>query len=149
MYVDDEAIHLAASNPQVMIHSVEVLMRHLCNVFSKYGFKIIWKPGKTECLLTLRGACSQKIRNRLAHVDNGMAIKLPAECGEPYLRVVQSYKHLGSALDALGRPLPDVSKRVSSAMASYVPIAKRTFGAVQISRSLRLRLFMSLVVSRL
>ena len=45
----------------------------------------------------------------------------------PGLRVVETYKHLGSILEDSGSAAPDVAHRVSSAMAAYAPLARKVF----------------------
>ena len=52
-------------------------------------------------------------------------------------------------LDSDGGHAPDVEVRTQRAMASYAPLAKKVYGAVEISRRVRLRLLFALVVSRL
>ena len=70
-------------------------------------------------------------------------------CGSDFLRIVDQYKHLGSMLDANMCHNPDVEIRVRRAMVAYAPIAFKVFGAKEICRRVRLRLFFALVVSRL
>jgi len=52
-------------------------------------------------------------------------------------------------VDHNGTALQDVPIRSWSALAAYFPLAKKVFGAIRIQRAVRLRLFSSLVVSRL
>ena len=111
-YVDDDAIHLAASAPKVLMRAIPFLMLHLCRIFSYFGFCINWKPGKTECFLNLRGKHAQLERDKKR--ANGSAIKLPSDCTSRWLRVVAEYKHLGSCIEWCGSPSPDVPIRVSS-----------------------------------
>jgi exonuclease III len=148
-YVDDEAIHIAASSPKVLMAAIPIVMRHLCQVFAYFGFKINWKPGKTECFLTLRGKHANAQKSKLTKVDGQISIPLPPECGHPALRVVRKYIHLGSGLDNHCNPSPDVQIRTSSAMAAFAPISKKVFGNPRVARMVRMRLLMSLVVSRL
>ena len=148
-YVDDEAIHIAASSPKVLMASIPVLMRHLCQVFMYFGFKINWKPGKTECFLTFRGKHSEAQRQKLVKQDGQLMIPLPQECGHPFLRVVRRYVHLGSGLDGACGPAPDVQIRTASALSAFTPISKKVFGNSWVTRAVRLRLLSSLVLSRL
>ena len=148
-YVDDEAIHVGAASPKVLMSAIPVLMRHLCHVFTYFGFKINWKPGKTECLLTLRGKHSEAQKSKLVTHNGQPAIPLPPECGQNALRIVCRYVHLGSGLDNNCGPSPDVQIRTSSAMAAFAPISKKVFGNPRVTRAVRLRLLSSLVLSRL
>ena len=87
-------------------------------------------------------------------VDMGNAIpfgddRTADEVGAKCLRIVTQYKHLGSYICHDGSPNADVSKRVSSALAAFSPLAARVFGARHVSRALKLQLCDSLVMSRL
>ena len=148
-YVDDEAIHLAATSSKSLLIAIPVLMRHLCKTCAYFGFQINWKPGKTECFLALRGKRAQETRSKLVKIDDGLAIPLPPDCGATSLRIVSEYKHLGSTIANNGAAVPDVPLRATSALAAYSPLARKVFGAIRIQRTVRLRLFSSLVVSQL
>ena len=117
-YVDDEAIHLAATSSTSLMIAIPVLMRHLCKTFAYFGFQINWKPGKTECVLALRGKRAQETRSKLVQIDDGFAIPLPPDCGATSLRIVSEYKHLGSTIANNGAAVPDVPLRSTSALAS-------------------------------
>ena len=145
-YVDDEAIKIVASSPRVLCELVPVFMQAPASIFSYFGFKVNWSPGKTECFLTLRGRGSEVLRRKVS-AQGG--IRLLPGSGPPLLRVVSSYKHLGSVLDPSGSGAPDVPNRVQAAGAAYSPIARQVFGCNAISRAARLHLYFSLVISRL
>ena len=148
-YVDDEALHVAATSPKILMTAIPTVMRHLCQTFGYFGFRINWKPGKTECFLSLRGKHAQVQKDKLLKENGATSIHLPVECGHPSLRVVRKYVHLGSGIDENCSAWPDVQIRTSSAMAAYAPISKKVFGNPRLSRGLRMRLWMSLVISRL
>ena len=124
-YVDDEAMHIAASSPKALMASIPIVMRHLCQVFAYFGFKINWNPGKTECFLTLRGKHANAQKSKLTKVDGQTSIPLPPECGHPALCVVRKYVHLGSGLFCRCNPSPDVQIRTSSAMAAFSPYRQK------------------------
>ena len=81
---------------------------------------------------TLRGKHAQKEWHKLLHVGSELAIALPLECQAQCLRVVNDYKHLGSAMDRFGRASPDVPGRTASALSAYAPLALKVFGAARI-----------------
>ena len=101
--------------------AIPVLMRCVCKTFLYMGFKINWKPGKTESFVVLRGkhaaAECQMIRDREMHIS------LPSECDAPALRVVLDYKHLGSYISRDPSATPDVQNRVSSSMSAFCPLS--------------------------
>ena len=148
-YVDDEAFHVAASTPKCLMAAIPVVMRNVCQVFRYFGFKVNWKPGKTECFITLRGKHAEPQKQKLRKRDGEVTFPLPPECGHPELRVVRRYVHLGSGLDGNCGPSPDVQLRTTSAMSAFTPIAKKVFGNPWVSRAVRLRLLSSLILSRL
>ena len=148
-YVDDEAFHVAASSPKILMAAIPVVMRNICQVFRYFGFKVNWKPGKTECFITLRGKHAEPQKQKLLKRDGEVVIPLPPDCGHPWLRVVRRYVHLGSGLDGSCGPGPDVQIRTTSAMSAFTPIAKKVFGNPWVARSVRLRLLSSLILSRL
>ena len=127
--------------------AIPILMECLCDAFKYFGFRINWGPGKTECFLSLRGRNAAAVRREVEAA--GHCIKLPRIPDVPGLRVVTMYKHLGSYLDESGSNAADAPHRVSSSMSAYAPLARKIFGALAISRSVRLYLFNSLVISRL
>ena len=80
---------------KVLMASIPVLMRHVCQVFMYFGFKINWKPGKTECFLTLRGKHSEAQKQKLVMQDGQLMIPLPQECGHPFLACCAAVCALG------------------------------------------------------
>ena len=144
-YVDDECIFFAASSARAMMLAIPKLMRCLCMTFQYFGFQINWKPGKTESFVILRGHRSVQYMQQIR--DNNMTIKI----ADPSiaLRVVSEYKHLGSMVSRDGNLVPDAVHRSCTAMASYCPLSAKIFACRRIARQVRIRLFMSLVVSRL
>ena len=127
--------------------AIPLLMSSLCRTFLYFGFKINWKPGKTESFVVLRGKYAVAEAQKLH--EQGMMISLPSECEAPALRVVLDYKHLGSYISRGSTATPDVQNRVSSSMSAFCPLSKKVFGNARIDRAVRNRLFASLDLSRL
>ena len=146
-FVDDVAALLAATTASLLLRMFPILIEELCHVLVALGFRINWAQGKTEAFVSLRGKRSHIQKQNI--IDAGNVIAIDPACGSSSVRVVATYKHLGSMLDSEGGHAPDVEVRTQRAMASYAPLAKKVYGAVEISRTVRLRLFFALVVSRL
>ena len=178
-YVDDEAIMIASRSPAALKAAYRLLLDILCRTFAEFGFVINWGEGKTECFVRFRGKRAAEHSRTLAvqparihrptmgfqparihrprmdfQLAAGRSIPLPA--GAPgnagarqRLRVVESYKHLGSAVDPDNRVIQDAALRTRKAMAAYAPLAVCLFGARAVSRRLRLNFAGSLVFSRL
>ena len=147
-YVDDEAIMLAATSPSTLLKAIDVLMKVLLDTFTAFGFHINWSAGKTEGFVVFRGKGASTEKRKLFATSNAK-IKLPDNAGADNLRIVQHYKHQGSTIGSDGSCAADVPIRVHSAMASYAPLAIKVFGAIGMSRNVRLRLANALVFSRL
>ena len=81
--------------------------------------------------------------------EQGSTIAAGPELGAPRLRIVRTYKYLGSWLADDGAPAADPCHRSTSCLATYAPLAWKVFGAQALSRDARLNLFRSLCLSRL
>jgi hypothetical protein len=150
-YVDDEAMMLAARSPAMLVVAYNMLLRTLCDTFAEFGFVINWSEGKTEAIVRYRGRHAASHARSLAATSS-----IPLPCGSldsaglpQRLRVVDSYKHLGSMVDPDNRVIQDAGLRASKAMASFAPLSVSLFGARAIPRRLKLSLMTSLILSRL
>ena len=146
-FVDDVAAMLSACSAAALMSILPTFISELCLVLRSLGFMVNWGEGKTEAFVSLRGRKSIEISREL--VGAGNVVPINPLCGADSVRLVSQYKHLGSMVDSSMSHNPDVEYRVQRAMASYVPIAFKVFGARQISRPVRLRLFFALIISRL
>ena len=146
-FVDDVAAMLSAPSAAALLEVIPVFVCQLCFVLRSLGFVVNCAEGKTEAFVSFRGKQSAEFERQLA--TKGHKIELDPACGASELRLVKLYKHLGSMLDDSMRHHPDVEVRIQRAMGAYAPIASKVFGAREIARQVRLRLFFALVVSRL
>ena len=146
-FVDDIAAYLSAPSVKSLLIAVPILVRQLSSVLHGLGFKINWDKNKTECFINLRGAGAATAAREIH--KQGSFLFIDGLIGASGVRVVKNYRHLGNILESTGSPAADVPARVSSAMSAYCPISSKIFGANKISQNVRLRLFSSLVVSRL
>jgi len=94
-FVDDEALVLLARTPVALDNALDICLKHLVGVFSKFALVINWAPGKSEAMLAYRGHQCQK-HYRARCVGGKCSIRLPAQCGEQTLSIVPKYKHLGN-----------------------------------------------------
>ena len=147
-FVDDEAIMLASKSPRRLELAILALLESLCTVSSSLGLELNFKPGKSEAFLVFRGKNAAKF-TRKVFVEQHSSLPLPAVANADRLRIVQSYKHLGSVITPDGKPNLDVPNRTSSALTSYAPIAVSVFGSSCIAREVKINLCKSLILSRL
>ena len=54
-YVNDEALYLPTSSPAQMAAAITTLLSLITATFGRYGFKLNWTKGKSECMLQLCG----------------------------------------------------------------------------------------------
>ena len=146
-FVDDVAAMLAAVSADALMAALPIMVEELCFILHSLGFVVNWKEGKTEAMVSLRGKRSQELRQEI--YEAGGNVQLDPSCGCASLRIVSNYKHLGCKFGADCKAGPDTEHRVSTAMSSYCPLSQKVFAATEISRQVRMRLFFSLVVSRL
>ena len=61
-YVDDEVFVLFGTSPVHLWQNVHLALPIIIEEFEKDGLEINWSPGKTEAILSFRGAGSQGAR---------------------------------------------------------------------------------------
>ena len=90
-WVDDHAIFTVARDPNDIVHNIHTIMVTLEAVAARHGFCLNTKKGKTECVITFAGKKRaldwQEDHAQLRFGDEGI------------LRLVDSYKHLGTLHD--------------------------------------------------
>ena len=146
--MDDEALLLTATSPQHLVGAVPKVIAAVHETFSSLGLRINWDPGKTEAFLVLRGKGAVQLRQKVFGADPP-GIDVDLVCGTSRLRLVHTYKHLGSMLSDNGTCDAEAGRRSKSALNAYAPIAVRVLGSKCISLRLRTTLAMALVMSRL
>ena len=147
-FVDDTAIALVASSPKVLMKYIETLLVILIEEYSRVGLLINFGKGKTEALLRLRGKNATKYLDSLRH-EGSLSFELPKPYENHRLRIVESYKHLGSYLSISDSLMHDAQHRCSAALSAYVPIAQKIFASPYIGHWLKIHFMGSLVLSRL
>ena len=146
-YVDDVALLISASSSKHLWGRIPVTFEDIVASFRAFGFKLNWKPGKSEAFLIFRGKHAALYNKRVR--DSMNTVKLPLGAGCDSLRIVESYTHVASVLSYDGSCNLDVLKRIASANASYAPLALKVFGASSVTVKVKLHLAESLVFSRL
>jgi hypothetical protein len=145
-FVDDECLVLIAYSPRSLDLAIELLLKHLVQVFEQSRSEINWKPGKTEALLKYRGKNATKHVQRRRH-DGKLLIRIPGS--DSSLQIVGKYKHLGGIITLSGSLALDANHKAQAAMTSYAPIAYKVFGSPKFENRLKFRFLQSLILSRL
>ena len=91
-----------------------------------FHIRITFLPGKTAAIFYAAGPGATTATESLEE-DKGDLL-LPLAGGLPPLRLVYTYKHVGTMATAKASVGPEVARRATSALAAHVPLARRIFG---------------------
>ena len=112
VYADDVMYAFAHNEPSFIAEAVRLTAAALVHVAALHGLTLNFGPGKTEALLALRGPGAKALRKDIVS-DGGIRV------GAAMLRVVCSYKHLGTLATAAGCPAQDATRRVAQGNVAY------------------------------
>ena len=128
-YVDDFCLMVSAEKPGELIERTAEMIRVCRRALAKHGLKMILSKGKTECTTRHIGRGSQElVAGPVLTVDDAV------------VRVVRSYKHLGTIHTATGNMMEEDTARVRAMMVVYLALAGRVFGSPKLSLWTKLRL---------
>lgn len=146
-FVDDLAILLRAPTQQDLGQIIEVAFQAVSAVAAKRGLHLNLDAGKTEVLRAFVGKGAKQAKQQLA----ASKFLMPIMVGDDlmHLRVVQSYKHLGCWVHADGKPRHALRERIRTAKQAWGPLIQPFFRKKQISTIAKVRVFESLVMSRM
>ena len=94
IWADDIAFAFTAATPDELLPLIQDVSGELFDGLLRAGLKPNFCPGKTELLLDLRGPNSLKLRCEMCHKDHTLLV--PSRFDDYQLRLVGSYKHLGT-----------------------------------------------------
>ena len=106
------------------------------------ALRSILDPVKTEALLALRGPGAKALRKDIVS-DGGLRV------GAAKLRVVCSYKHLGTLATATGCPVQDAARRVAQGSVAYSKFSGKFFSSALFELKLKIRVTLAVVDSTL
>ena len=107
-WVDDHAVFTVAWDSNGAVHNIRTIMVTLENVAAWHGFSLNTKKGKTECVITFAEKSIVEARRALDWQEDHAQL----QCGDNgTLRLVDSYKHLGTLHDKHLRRIPEVVRR--------------------------------------
>ena len=137
-FVDDECIMLAADDSRSLADAIDCCILVLSTTFQLLKLEVNWRPGKTECLVQMRGKQGRDIVEKWRREDGSLSIPVP-QC-DTRINVVDRYRHLGTIVMANGNDMPNARLRWKSAKEAYGPLALRIFGSGHILAPLKLSL---------
>eukprot|EP00435_Cladocopium_sp_Y103_P075451 s29_g58.t1 len=146
-FVDDAAVAVHAPN----LDELHTLILHVVQAMRyatfRRGMELNFDRGKTEVMWSIMGRGSRALKATLAEDDQ--TLKWSADGHDFHLHVTQSYKHLGSWLQAPHRHARDIQHRASSAKATWGAISKQLYSKSYVSLRTKTQVFQSLSLSRL
>ena len=143
-FVDDDAGYLEAADMLSLVNLVARQTATFMKVAGRRGLRLNFEQGKTEVLIPWKGPKAKGMCKQVKSSGNTAQI---AE--HVHLRVVQSYKHVGSVIAASGTMTMRAAARTHSMLEAYAPLASSVFASRALSLCVRMMLAVSLLFSRL
>ena len=146
-YVDDVAIALHAQSLDHLLSLIQLATVAMDQATAKRGMKLNFDKGKTEALWCVTGKGSKSLKLKLAeqkgflHWDHH---------GQPFcLSVTQSYKHLGTWLQAPPKCARDIQTRAALAKSAWGSLAKPLYSKSYVGLDTKTKAFQALSMSRM
>eukprot|EP00438_Fugacium_kawagutii_P001747 Skav227124 [mRNA] locus=scaffold133:31032:36275:- [translate_table: standard] len=118
-WVDDIAIFVDASSPEMLIPKVRRVFQSVYHHAMAAGFELNLKPGKSEAILRFQGKGSQAAHKRfIEESTNGLPCSTPY--GTVSLPVAPKYVHLGQIQTSSLSLAPEIDFRIARAQEAFV-----------------------------
>ena len=146
-FVDDIAYALHSTSADSIISSLQVVASCLHDAAAVRGLSINYQAGKTEAIVRLAGQGSKKAKHQIWHENSG---KLPilTEHGCQFLRLVHSYKHLGTFVQDHAVIQMDLRYRNTQARKAYGQLSRQFYCKRNVNDATKIPVFSALVMSR-
>ena len=145
IWADDLAVLLTASDSTALLERVSHVAGVLFDFLLVHGMKPNLSPAKTELFVDLRGPGSVECRRQL-HQDNYQLATASQHLPQP-LRVIGSYKHLGTWLQTNGKLGKEIKCRIGAAHKTMTQYKGAIFANQAMKLSKKVQLFQTLVLS--
>eukprot|EP00435_Cladocopium_sp_Y103_P031829 s854_g8.t1 len=146
-FVDDIAYAIHAQSADSLILSLQLVASCLHDAAFSRGLTLNYQAGKTEAVVSLAGPGSRTTKQRIWHQLQG-SLPVVTEHDAQKLRIVHSYKHLGSFLQDHGIIQKDAKHRVAQARKAFGQLHRPFYGKRNVNLNTKAAVFSSLVVSR-
>ena len=146
-YVDDAAIALHAPTLEELVHLIQHAAMAMHQATYKRGMMLNFDKGKTKVLWNIAGKGSTRMKLQIAQ-QAGFLCWTGLE-QEFRLSVTQSYKHLGTWLQAPPRCARDVYNRASLAKSAWGSLARPLYSKTYVSMDTKGKAFQALTMTRL
>ena len=125
-FMDDLAVPLVSPSAEGLLDSLAMTTSAIGAILAQMGLQLNLKKGKTEAVIKLRGPQAHRCLEGLACVDQEgqPASRLPLPQGG-HLRVVPSYRHLGTIASASQTLGAEYGARAASANAATAALGPK------------------------
>lgn len=146
-FVDDIAYAIHSTSADSVLSSLQTVASCLHDAAAARGLVINYQAGKTEAIIKLAGHGSKRTKHKVWHENFG---RLPVltEHGCQYLRLVHSYKHLGSFVQDHAVIQMDLRYRNAQARKAYGQLSRPFYCKRNVSDATKIPVFSALVMSR-
>lgn len=148
VWADDIALPIAAETASGLVDAIEHTFFQMHQIFLRRGFTFNMQKGKTSVVATFKGTGAPAMRARYQLVDQpGLWIQLHQE--KVCVHFMPCYKHLGTMFCSDHALSQEIAMRIGTAKSAFAQIAKPILCNRHIPEHTRVRLFRSLIESRL
>ena len=147
-FVDDIAYALHAPCAEQVVTALQTVASCLHDAATSRGMQLNYAAGKTEAMIFCAGPGSRAVKKQLWH-DYAGSLPIVTEHGTQTLRLVHSYKHLGSFLQCQAVVHKDATYRVAQARKAFGQLARPFYSKRNVGLATKTSVFSMLVVSRL
>eukprot|EP00435_Cladocopium_sp_Y103_P044445 s918_g12.t1 len=146
-FVDDIAYVLHSPSAADLVTSVQTVASCLHDAVHHRGLRLNYGSGKTEAMVRLVGPGSRKVKVKVWH-ELGGSLPVVTEHSVQQLRLVHSYKHLGSFMQDHAIINKDLQYRNSQARKAYGQLARPFYSKRSVHDHTKALVFSQLVLSR-
>ena len=148
-WADDLAVPIVVESNELLVPTITNLTAKIYHAFENRGLLLNLGKGKTAAVLAFRGPFARSHRAQyLLHPHPGAQVQLRGG-RKVWLNFNCSYRHLGAIYVPDGEVVCEVQGRLGQARTAFLQMKRAVFGNRHLAIKTRMRLFESLVVSRL
>lgn len=148
-WADDLAVMVDADTPAELLQRTRRIGSEIFDQFAISGMDVNFGHSKTEIVMTLRGCNAPAIRRELfRHTPACLDIDTRL-LGTVHVRLVQTYRHLGTLFATGGRMAPEIRQRLGHAKSEFRRHRKAIYGLGKLTCQRRVQLFKTMVMTGL
>ena len=148
-WIDDLTVPITATKPDQLEPLIQAATSIIHMAFSQHGLTMNFDGGKTEAVVMYRGPGAAAHRTQMFDKETKPCIIVGTPSHILTLRVVASYRHLGSKFTMDADIEHEVTTRIATARQAFAEMKQPIFLNRSIPVQGRLQLYNSLVISRL